>query len=796
MSSAFTAIGRFSVRFRWPVLILWIAATIAAVQFLPSLSSVTQNNTTGFLPAGAPSSQAAQLATPLEPSGSTAIPVVVARDGGPLTAADTEAIGRLQRNLAAEPSVTRVKDAGRSSGGQAEELQVLTSVSAKGGGGQQQVTTLVGDLRSAIATTQLPGGLRAHLAGQLAANVDNSAQSGRNGNRMQSLSMLLIVVLLLFVFRALLAPLVTLLPAVLVVTMAGPIVAEAARHGLQVSSLAQEMLIILVLGAGTDYGLFLVFRVREELRAGLDPRQAVVRAVGRVGESITFSAGTVIAALLSLLAASFGIYSNLGYPLAIGIGLMLVAGLTLLPAMLAILGRAVFWPSRIRPGAPRAGLWGRVSGSIVQRPLATLTAGVVLFGGLAFFVTGYTAGGFGGGTTPPSGSDSAQGQALLARYFPRTSANPTQIVLRLPRPAWDDPGVLVTARQRLESAPELRNVTGPLDPNGLSLTPAQLTTLHTALGPAQNLPARPPEPPRTTTTRHPAPAGAAITPAEYEAYRATAQYVSADGRTVQFSTALTAGDPSTTAAMNAVPAVRARAADTAKAIGATGDGVVGQAAGLYDVSHISDDDMRSVIPIAIAVIGVLLALVMRSLVAPLYLIVSVGLSYFAALGLSVLLFIRLGHSAGLVFILPFLMFIFLLALGEDYNILVMTRIREEAHDLPLREAVRRALNATGTTVTSAGLVLAGTFAVFAVAGDRGSGGSQMRDIGTGLALGILMDTFLVRTLLVPSTVLLLGRWNWWPSKLRHRDAETAPAGPPRLVAVGSPEAAGQADGDG
>ena len=767
MSSAFTAIGRFSVRFRWPVLLLWIAATIAAVQFLPSLSSVTQNNTTGFLPAGAPSSQAAQLATPLEPSGSTAIPVVVARDGGPLTAADTEAIGRLQRNLAAEPSVTRVKDAGRSSGGQAEELQVLTSVSAKGGGGQQQVTTLVGDLRSAIATTQLPGGLRAHLAGQLAANVDNSAQSGRNGNRMQSLSMLLIVVLLLFVFRALLAPLVTLLPAVLVVTMAGPIVAEAARHGLQVSSLAQEMLIILVLGAGTDYGLFLVFRVREELRAGLDPRQAVVRAVGRVGESITFSAGTVIAALLSLLAACFGIYSNLGYPLAIGIGLMLVAGLTLLPAMLAILGRAVFWPSRIRPGAPRAGLWGRVSGSIVQRPLATLTAGVVLFGGLAFFVTGYTAGGFGGGTTPPSGSDSAQGQALLARYFPRTSANPTQIVLRLPRPAWDDPGVLVTARQRLESAPELRNVTGPLDPNGLSLTPAQLTTLHTALGPAQNLPARPPEPPRTTT-RHPAPAGAAITPAEYEAYRATAQYVSADGRTVQFSTALTAGDPSTTAAMNAVPAVRARAADTAKAIGATGDGVVGQAAGLYDVSHISDDDMRSVIPIAIAVIGVLLALVMRSLVAPLYLIVSVGLSYFAALGLSVLLFIRLGHSAGLVFILPFLMFIFLLALGEDYNILVMTRIREEAHKVSLREAVSRALQATGTTVTSAGLVLAGTFAVFAIAGG-GSGSTQFRDIGFGIAVGVLMDTFLVRTLLVPSTVLLLGRWNWWPSKLARRD---------------------------
>ncbi|MHB8450691.1 MAG: MMPL family transporter, partial [Mycobacteriales bacterium] len=166
-------------------------------------------------------------------------------------------------------------------------------------------------------------------------------------------------------------------------------------------------------------------------------------------------------------------------------------------------------------------------------------------------------------------------------------------------------------------------------------------------------------------------------------------------------------------------------------------------------------------------------LVMRSVVAPLYLIASVALSYFAALGLAVLIFIEIAGHGGLTFILPFLMFLFLLALGEDYNILVMSRIREEAHHFPLREAVRRALTATGTTVTSAGLVLAGTFEVFAIAGGGGPGGSQIRDIGTGLALGVLMDTFLVRTLLVPSTVALLGRWNWWPSQL-HLDAPAEP----------------------
>jgi putative drug exporter of the RND superfamily len=137
----------------------------------------------------------------------------------------------------------------------------------------------------------------------------------------------------------------------------------------------------------------------------------------------------------------------------------------------------------------------------------------------------------------------------------------------------------------------------------------------------------------------------------------------------------------------------------------------------------------------------------------------------------VLLFVEIGHSGGLVFFLPFLMFIFLLALGEDYNILVMTRIREEAQRLPLRRAVSRALSVTGTTVTSAGLILAGTFVVFGVVAGRGSGGSEFRDIAFALALGILMDTFLVRTLLVPSTVVLLGRWNWWPSRMSRKDAQ-------------------------
>ena len=471
----------------------------------------------------------------------------------------------------------------------------------------------------------------------------------------------------------------------------------------------------------------------------------------------------MIAALLSLLVATFQIYSTLGIPLAIGIGVMLLAGLTLLPALLAIFGRAAFWPSKTREGTGKTGVWARVAVRITRHPAVILIVGLVIFGGLAVASLGYQGAGFGGETNAPAHSDSAAGQALLTRYFPSSTANPTNIIFKLKQPAWEDGAALASAGQQLSGSGLFTKITGPLDPTGYALTPAQYAALHARLGPARLLPPVPPP-------------GLKIPAAGYQLYRATAQFVSPDGRTVQFATGLKAGDAASTPALDAVPSIRAEAARVAGHIGAADSGVGGEAPALYDVSSISNSDLSRVIPVAILVIGLLLALVMRSLVAPLYLIASVGLSYLAALGLAVLLFIDIGGSAGLTFILPFLMFIFLLALGEDYNILVMTRIREEARTLTLGEAVRRALTATGTTVTSAGLVLAGTFGVFALVGARTSGGSQFTNLAVGLALGILMDTFLVRTLLVPSTVLLLGRWNWWPSRMGRSPGPGAAGG--------------------
>ena len=225
---------------------------------------------------------------------------------------------------------------------------------------------------------------------------------------------------------------------------------------------------------------------------------------------------------------------------------------------------------------------------------------------------------------------------------------------------------------------------------------------------------------------------------------------------IQFEAGLVAaGAQNSTPASNATPSIRAAVSDAAVRSGAFDSGVAGEAAAVYDINQTANHDLRVIVPIAIIAIGILLALVLRSAVAPLYLIVSVAISYLAALGIATIVFIDIGGDGGISFILPFLMFIFLLALGEDYNILVMTRIREEARHLPLRDAVVKAVSRTGTTVTSAGVILGGTFAVFAIVGGGGSGGSQLRAIGFGLAAGILMDTFLVRTLLVPATVILL-----------------------------------------
>jgi RND superfamily putative drug exporter len=748
MNRVFAQIGVASVRFRFLIVIAWVAITIVAVQTLPTLGSVAKSTTSGFLPSNVPSIQASNMASPFIDVNLGTATLVAVRDGG-LTPADNAAIDNLETRIKGVDTVKVVADLGISGDGAARQIfieaQILSFTSVSG------AETLVTAIRNA-ATAAAPAGLQVHLTGELPDLVDNANASGNSQDRTQTFSLLFILVLLVLAYRAFLAPFVTLIPAVLVLTLAGPVIAQAASAGIQVSSITQFMLIVLILGAGTDYGVFLVFRVREELRRGLSGPDAVIRAVTRVGESITFSAFTVIAALSSVALAEFGLYQSMGPALAIGIAIMLAAGLTLLPALLAIFGRAIFWPSNVSHTAvERVGFWDRVGVIATRRPALTLILGAALFGGMAATLLTTGTSGFGDASSTTAGSDSAAGAAALDAHFPTSKVVRTLILFQFDKPVWQDPARLAAAQTGLAALPEFKSVVGPLNPNGIPLTTDQLTQLHTALGPARELP--------------PVPSTTAVPATLYNAYRAEGQLISPDGMTVEYSAEVGGADQSSPTALDTVPGLRNEVDRVGASAGATATGLLGNLEFSYDIRAISASDLERIIPIVAILIAILLAAVMRSAVAPLYLVASVVVSYLGALGLTGILFVRLGGQAGLNFVLPFLMFVFLMALGSDYNILVMSRIREEAHHLPLRDAVARAIGKTGSTVTTAGVILGGSFAVLAISVGGTAGAAQIQQIGYGIAAGVLMDTFLVRSLLVPSMVVLLGRWNWWPTSL-------------------------------
>ena len=284
----FRALGRAVVRYRWLIVLVWILGTVAATKALPSLGSQINDNNSAFLPASAPSLQAADLAVPLTgPVNQTLVQVVAVRASGNLSTADQSALGNLATSLRGVPTVDLVQFAGISPDRHAAQLLVLSKVSLNDIAADRK---LVQRLEQVVNRSTLPPGLSVHFAGQVATTVANQAQSVTEGKQTQTLSLLLIIVLLLIIFRSVVAPLLTLFPAAVVLVLSQSMIGGLGSVGLKISSVTQLLLIVLVLGAGTDYGLFLVFRVREEMERGRSAHEAVEVAVTRVGESITGSA--------------------------------------------------------------------------------------------------------------------------------------------------------------------------------------------------------------------------------------------------------------------------------------------------------------------------------------------------------------------------------------------------------------------------------------------------------------------------------------------------------------------------
>jgi RND superfamily putative drug exporter len=757
-------IAHFSARFKWIVVAAWILIVVVVTTTCPKLIDVASSSNGAFLPCSEPSMQAEGLISPcgaaVHPTGDL---VFETTSGAAPTTAQKQTIASQLAAVEKVPNVISVGAPIPSLSTPSTQVSIVTVNTAAQG---DATNAVVAGIRN-VASSNSAQGLNVYLTGTIGVSADNAASSAQSQNLTSLLSFIILFVILAIVYRSVLTPFLNLIPVFIAISVAESIVAEASTWGLPISSLVPALMGALMLGAGTDYGLFLIMRFREEQQNYDSTIEAISQSVSKVGEAVIYAALTVSAALFCLYFASFGMYKGLGPALAIAILVMLVSALTLIPALLAFSGSKTFWPSKKVPRVDSG--WARIAEKCAKRPGITLSAGAGLLVVLALFCISLTITGF-ASSSAPSGYASTVGNEVLAKNFPASFTSPTSFVYSFDQPIWNEAQLTkldaaetaISKSSLIASTAGPFEVTIPLDPNSTKLTtvkisPATLLEGYKLLGEPATLPSTPPS---GLTTEQ-----AAL----YQIYKYLGQYISSDGKRVQVNTTLTAGGPSSDAALADVPQLRTLSANTASIAQAPRYGVAGIAPILYDVKNISNQDLFLIFPIVMAVIGILLAMLLRSVIAPIFLLLTVILSFASTLGITVLVWMIWGGQGGLTFVLPFMLFVFLVALGEDYNILVMSRIREEwplGGDRDSRtRAVVKAVGETGTTVTSAGIILTATFAVLIVTGTQ----DQIREIGFALAIGILLDTFIVRTLLVPSIVQLLGHFTWWPSNLSKKN---------------------------
>jgi RND superfamily putative drug exporter len=482
-------------------------------------------------------------------------------------------------------------------------------------------------------------------------------------------------------------------------------------------------------GVGTDYCLLLVSRYREELRRIEDKHDAMGRAVRRAGPAILASGMTVSLAMLTLTLADNKNTSSLGPVAAIAVFTAMIAGLTLLPTLLTIFGRAGFWPRRSvvaydpeHPSAGRQGLWRRFGDKVLERPGLALVTTVVVFlagalGLLAYKVDYSTTSFF------KHSVEAVEGFDVLREHFPAGTLAPTTVLVE------SDSGP-VTAEQITTTEQKLRAV------NGVAAAKLVLVPDSSA-------------------------------PGGFTALKST------NGQIAQIDVILSK-DPLNKSALDIVPRMR----DAVESVPGATVLVGGTSAINFDVDEANQRDIEIIVPLALLVMAVILAILLQALVAPLVLLASVILSFGCTLGISILIIRYVVGDAGFDSAIPLFAFIFLVALGIDYTIFLMARVREEARKHGTREGMLRALAATGPVITSAGIILAGTFSVLMTLPV-----SFTFDLGLMVALGILLDTFVVRTIMVPAAVEVLGDKIWWPStaraggRLREETSEHALAEP-------------------
>jgi putative drug exporter of the RND superfamily len=692
-------------RGKWVVLGIWIVVFAALMPLGAKLGDETQDDTTSFLPASAESTDVVRTLDDDFASGETVQSTIVYQRDGGLTEADKQLIAEQAKELEALPDselpltkeqppvvpFTKGAPPGLVSSDGSLAYTVLTTPTnydeeADWG---KNIRDLTGDNAD---------GMRILLTGELGFQADSEEVFGDLDTNLLIATVLLVLVLLGLIYRAVLVALTPLIVVFFAYTAATAFVYLYAKSGATVSSNGTTILVVLMFGVGTDYCLLLVSRYREELRRIEDKHEAMGRALRRTGPTILASGLTVSLAMLTLALADARLTATLGPVAAIGVACGMVAGLTLLPALLTIFGRRGFWPRASTVAydpqhttTQRPGVWRRVGDRVLKRPGTALVVTVVAFtagaAGLIAYKVDYSTTSF-----FKKSVEAVEGFELMEEAFPAGVLAPTTVLVE----RTDGQVTQADAKSAANAASGVDGVAGAA-PTGDVSQDGTMTTVNVILE----------------------------------------------------------GDPYTKSALNIVPDIRSAVSDLGPGLTAL---VGGGTATQYDFDQAIESDLELIAPIALLVMGIILAILLRALVAPVVLIASVILSFLCTLGISVIFIRFIVGDAGFDASIPTFAFIFLVALGIDYTIFLMARVREEARRYGTREGTLRALAATGPVITSAGVILAGTFAVLMTLPV-----TYTFDLGFMVALGILLDTFIVRTIMVPAAIELLGDRIWWPS---------------------------------
>jgi RND superfamily putative drug exporter len=706
----FERLGRLVVGNPWKVIAGWVLVTIAIVAFAPTLADVTNSDQANFLPPDYESVQAGDVAKDAfgQNNQATATIVVKRQDSQVLTGGDQGSVGDLATALdgARIDHVDHVVT-GKQFLSKNHKVQ-LVNVELQGRGDDPALVDAVKDIRTQATKALKGSSLEYAVTGQVAMQADNSDAFDTALVIVGAATIVLIIGLLLLIYRSPLAALLPIFTVGLVSTIAPGLVAWLAQaFDFQVDQSVQIVMTIVLFGVGTDYIVFLLFRYRERLRAGDDSKTALVAAVARVGEVIASAAAAIIIAFMALLLAAFGAFTSFGPGLSIAVALMATAAVTLIPAVVSLLGTKVFWPSKSWQRAPKGSTFQRLGKFTGRRPgvVAIASGGVMVVLALGMFGinTDYDQTG-----QLPSDTESARGLDYMALGFPSGALNPTSVYVKADSGTLDQ-NALTRYAQTLQDVP---GVGGAMPgPTGVPFTTNKAGDV-----------------------------------AKIDLLLDTSPYANA-------SLDL-AGGPLRDAAHE-------RAPDGTKAY------VGGLSSAFADVRSANNRDLWVIFPVAGVLIALVLGLMLRSIVAPIYLMVAVVLGFFSTMGATVIAFQGIGDRPGVSFMLPMLVYLFVVAIGTDYNILMIARLREEAkegHDP--RTAADLAVEHGGPSVGAAGVILAGTFASMLLAGV-----SFLMEMGFAVSLGILLAAFVMSMFLVPSVTALLGHAAWWPG---HGDRANTP----------------------